>query len=178
MVPPGGHDSIQLGGTETVSDRTQAPASSQTTVTRRRQKTTTEWVAGKNGKFPWRTGAVLMGGGLLAALLILASTMWAVPHIEDRLTAETRADLETAGIDPDALTIDYDYRDGSISGELAAGFAATDAQGAVDFDGIRTLGVNLTSAPEPEPEAAPPESVVGRTLGNASDMEEALPGVR
>jgi outer membrane protein OmpA-like peptidoglycan-associated protein len=93
-------------------------------------------------KEPWSTGRVL---GLVAAPLMLltiaAATVWAVDHIEDELVDATRADLTAAGVDPSGLEIEFDYRDGRVTGALPEGMTAAEAKRLVDHPLLRRLEI-------------------------------------
>ncbi|MFT7646547.1 MAG: hypothetical protein ACI8Y4_001282 [Candidatus Poriferisodalaceae bacterium] len=52
------------------------------------------------------------------AVLILIATPWAVTHVEDRLEREAAEKLVAAGIDTGPLNIDFDYRDGGVTGAV------------------------------------------------------------
>lgn len=134
-----------------------AEAGSETETTTTIERTTTHWVDGRDGKMPWSLPQVALWAALpLFLLLALLATPWAVGHIEDELVAETRSDLEAAGIDTEGLDIDYDYRDGEASGLLPAGVAVPAAEAAVDDGLLRQFEVTATPAADPAPaEAAP-----------------------
>lgn len=107
--------------------------------------------AAPTGPTPWTPGQVAKRAGVpLVGLLLVGSSVWAVPHIEDTLERDTVAALEAKGIDTSTLDVDFDYRSGSISGEVD-----TDLVGArldeVDVDGARELSSSVTGRPVPEP---------------------------
>jgi hypothetical protein len=74
-------------------------------------------------------------------LTIAAATAWAVDHIEDELVDATRADLTAAGVDPSGLEIDFDYRDGRVTGALPEGMTVAEAKRLVEHPLLRRLEI-------------------------------------
>ncbi len=112
-------------------------------ITKTTKTETTYWIDERDGLLPWPWWKIAPIALLATAALIGASTLWAVNHIQNTLEEATRADLEAQGIDTSRLNIDYSYRDGTISGDVAEGVSAADLEGAVDDDGIRNLSVDV-----------------------------------
>ncbi len=146
-------------------------AAAQTSAPRfrgRRSTTTSYWVEGKDGKLPWshRKIAWLVAVPLMALLIGIATT-WAVFHIQNTLEDESRKDLTAAGINPEGLTFDFDYRSGTARGELPAGVSAAEAETAVDDGLLRELTIVADSgAAAPAGEDAAP--AVAEPAGEAS----------
>lgn len=127
-----------------------------------RRKTTTLWVDGRDGKYPWPWSKVLPIGLLGGAAVIGLSTALVVPSIEDDLTAETLAELDRAGIDPSLVDVDFSYRSGVV--RVPQGVDPDAVVDAVSFGGIRSLevvrnpGSEATTSPSSTTTAPPPSS--------------------
>ncbi len=105
---------------------------------------------GRGGVWPW-SSALIGWLGLLALVLAAAATgWWGVTHFENRLEQSVRAELQSAGINPQSLNFDWDYRDVSVTGKLDG--AAQDQLLAVmretDDSGIRQIDLQLAAADE------------------------------
>ncbi|MFT7650182.1 MAG: outer membrane protein OmpA-like peptidoglycan-associated protein [Candidatus Poriferisodalaceae bacterium] len=128
---------------------------------------------GRNGKLPWgrRKKAALIAP--LAAVVVAGSTLWAIPHVEDRVERETRSELEAAGIDTEGLEIDARYRFVDVRG--ASDEAEADRIAAVErFDGTEDLNVffgtggtsgavSATTTDAPTPTTGAPVTTVSPT---------------
>ncbi|MGI9658330.1 MAG: OmpA family protein [Gaiellaceae bacterium] len=144
-------------------------------VEKRRKKTTTRWEPRKRGG-PWAAGRLLPLFALLFVGLVAATAAWGIPHIQDELERETLADLNAAGIDTSGLSVDFDYRSGTISGELPSGVDAGAVAAASSFGGVRELDVLAAAAAEPQPPApAPvdPEPAPAAEPGPVAEPESA-----
>lgn len=121
-------------------------------------------IEGVGGREPWPPAAVfaLIGVPLLAIFVALASC-WGIDHIEDQLVEEARADFAANGLDPDAFTIDFDYRDGDAWGPLPAGVSEREAEAYVDDRLLYDFDVHDTGDAADEPvgdDAATEDEVV------------------
>ena len=121
-------------------------------------------IEGVGGREPWPPAAVfaLIGVPLLAIFVALAS-WWGIDHIEDQLVEEARADFAANGLDPDAFTIDFDYRDGDAWGALPTGVSEREAESYVDDRLLYDFDVHDTGDAADEPvsdDAAPEDEVV------------------
>jgi len=153
----------KMAGTDGRETRARDTLNAPSTPTAQRKRTTTMWLdRSRAGKAPWgpaKTG--LLGVAGLAGIVGLTS-LWAVPHVEDKLSAAAFENLEANGIDTDGLDIDFDwtddYRSAKISGDLPAGTSAEEIEAiAADTDGVRNASVDPGPAPVAEPE--PPEDL-------------------
>lgn len=104
-------------------------------------------VDGKNGKLPVPVRRLVPGCIVATAAFVAAVMVWAVPHIEHQLERDTRADLERAGIDTSHVSIDFDFRSGTIAGVLPTGVTADDIRAAVHADGVRDLRIDAAVQP-------------------------------
>lgn len=104
-------------------------------------------VEGKNGKAPLSARQLVPVCIVGTAAFVAACMVWAVPHIEHQLEDATRRDLERAGIDTANVSIDFDFRSGTIAGVLPAGVTADEVRGAVHTDGVRDLTVDAVVQP-------------------------------
>ncbi len=86
----------------------------------------------RDGKVPWGWGRLTFFAAfpLFGAVALVASP-WAVSRIENKLLDDARADLAEAGIESPELFIDFDYRDGRITGVLPDGVLEADVEAAV-----------------------------------------------
>lgn len=105
----------------------------------------------KGGRWPWSTGLTSLIGLITLALLVTATSLWAVGHFESRLEKNVRADLSAAGIESDRLVFDWDYRDVSVTGEFDG--TTTENQlltqlRAADDSGIRKIDLSLDEVAE------------------------------
>ncbi len=122
---------------------------------------TSRWVEARSGAVPWSPAkAALLVGVPLATIVITAGSWYGVDRIQDDLGDGTRADLDAAGIRVEDLAVDFDHRDGSISGILPAGVTVDRVRDVVDVDGIRRLDLTdlaetgataVTDPPAPDP---------------------------
>lgn len=117
------------------------------------------WVAHKQGRAAWgpRKAALLVGVPI-AILVVAGGTIYGVDRIQNDLADDTRAQLDRAGIQISDLDIDFEHRDGTITGVLSEGVTVDQARQAIDVDGVRVLDLTglLESASEPALEPAPP----------------------
>ncbi|MFT7599906.1 MAG: outer membrane protein OmpA-like peptidoglycan-associated protein [Acidimicrobiales bacterium] len=115
------------------------------TINRRRTKVVTEW---QNGPVaPWAPARIVALVALpLLALLLIATTVWAVPHIEQTLERQTVQRLNEAGYETSDLEVDFDYRTGTIVGATAS---AAELERVGIGGGIRQLSV-APSSPDDE----------------------------
>ena len=99
-------------------------------------------VEGKNGKAPVPARQLVPLCIVATAAFVAAVMVWAVPHIEHQLEDATRRDLERAGIDTSHVSIDFDFRSGTIAGVLPEGVTVDEVRGAVHADGVRELTID------------------------------------
>ncbi|MEL6981996.1 MAG: hypothetical protein AAFO29_06200 [Actinomycetota bacterium] len=99
----------------------------------------------------------------LPIFLVLAGvlTWWSVNRIEAKVETDLRADLAEAGVDPDEVAIDVDYRDASIEGLVDGPLDVESVESAADEALLRDLDVDdLQRAPiEEDPAAADQQDV-------------------
>lgn len=104
---------------------------------------------GRGSQWPWKKSTCSILGLLLLSLLIAGTTVWGVQHFEQRLDKNVRADLASAGVNLDALELDWEYRNVSVKGELAAEIdekAIIDVLRAADGGGVRDIELQITRA--------------------------------
>ncbi len=119
------------------------------------------WVDGRNGLFPWPWWKVLPLALVVGAIVSLALTFIMLPIYEGQIEDRAADDLRRAGIDPDRLTIDANYRDLTITGTASEGVAdpaieEAAIEAAVEgYAGQRDLDVELRPAPVAQPDPEP-----------------------
>lgn len=114
---------------------------------------------GKNGKYPLPASSVWAAGLVALFLLLIVTLVVIVPRVETRLTQQTSARLDAAGIDATTLAVSANYRNLSIYGELPPGvdmehlavvLNSPDHASSTWFaEGARQVRVEVSEAPVP-----------------------------
>ncbi len=105
---------------------------------------------GRGGLWPWSSALTGWIGLIALASAAAATAWWGVSHFENRLEQSVRAELQGAGINPEQLNFDWDYRDVSVTGKLdgATREQLLGAMREADDSGLRQIDVAIDAADE------------------------------
>ena len=99
---------------------------------------------GRNGKFPWSAGRLCVLGFVLFGLLATAVLSWAIPHFQQRLDERASSDLAAEGVDLSQLSLDWEFRDVVVNGQLPWGVTAETVEqilAQTDAGGVRDIKI-------------------------------------
>lgn len=116
-----------------------APSRPATLLKVEREITTTAYREVEGRPVPIPASARWAVGALIGAGALIGLTGFANDRIETQLVERTRESLSDAGLDPADYAIDFDFRDGTVTGTLPDGWAATRFLAELTVDGASSV---------------------------------------
>ncbi len=112
-----------------------------------RETTTSAYRAVDDSPVPIPAPVRWLLGALIGAAALAGLTVVTVDRIESELVRRTDRAIERAGLDPESFEVDFDFRNGTVSGRLPEGWTPARFHADIAVDGAN----DLVFAPDPSP---------------------------